>query len=99
MQVESGTGVSPVKSHARCAWHVKLHHYLGTQEFCSEGFRLCRLMCGRPLAFRRDCPFVWAMPNLFGRSPRFIVNWTGSAERFRTSGGRAAGVNQFLSNH
>jgi len=31
-----------------------------------------------------------------GRKPRFKVNWNGSAERFRTSGGRAAGVNHFL---
>src|ERR1041384_5932437 len=38
----------------------------------------------------------WATPNLLGRSPRFIVSRSGSAERFRTSGGIAAGVNHFL---
>jgi hypothetical protein len=38
----------------------------------------------------------WATPNLLGRSPKFIVSRNGSAERFRTSGGRAAGVNHFL---
>src|ERR1041385_7061215 len=38
----------------------------------------------------------WATPNCWGRSPRFIMNWNGSAERFRTSVGRAAAVNQFL---
>src|ERR1043166_2388462 len=37
-----------------------------------------------------------ATPNLLGRSPKFIVSRNGSAERFRTSGGRAAGVNHFL---
>ena len=31
----------------------------------------------------------WAMPNLLGRSPEFITNPNGSAERFRTSGGIA----------
>src|SRR5256885_9957724 len=35
----------------------------------------------------------WATPNLLGQSPKFIVSLSGSAEHFRTSGGRAAGVN------
>src|ERR1041384_4748544 len=38
----------------------------------------------------------WATPNLLGRSPKIIVSRNGSAERFRTSGGRAAGMNQSL---
>ena len=32
---------------------------------------------------------LWAMPNLLGRSPEFIMDRNGSAERFRTSGGIA----------
>ena len=34
--------------------------------------------------------------NLLGEAPKLIVNRNGSAERFRTSGGRAAGVNHVL---
>ena len=40
----------------------------------------------------------WATPSLSGRSPKFIVRWNGSAERFRTSGGRAAAASQFWGN-
>ena len=57
---------------------------------CPRSLRLCRLMCGRPLAFRQVRQFdFWAMPNLLGRSPEFIMKRNGSAERFRTSGGIA----------
>src|SRR5205823_13778285 len=38
----------------------------------------------------------WATPNLLGRSPKFIVHRNGSAQRFRTSDGRAANVNHFF---
>src|SRR5205807_4230110 len=38
----------------------------------------------------------WATPNLLGRSPKFIVHRNGSAQRFRTSGGRAANMNHFF---
>jgi hypothetical protein len=38
----------------------------------------------------------WATPNLSGRSPKFIMNRNGSAERFHTSSGKAAGVNHLL---
>ena len=35
-------------------------------------------------------------PICWGKAPKFKVNRNGSAQRFRTSGGRAAGVNHFL---
>jgi len=37
----------------------------------------------------------WATPKWLGRSPKFILNRNGSAERFRTSGGIAVDVNHF----
>src|SRR5688572_10833630 len=46
-------------------------------------------MCGRPLAFRQLRYQVWASPNLRGIAPRGY-GIDGRAERFRTSGGKAA---------
>jgi hypothetical protein len=44
-------------------------------------------MCGRPLGFRQLI-FDPGYAQLGGRAPKFIVIWNGSAERFRTSGGK-----------
>jgi hypothetical protein len=47
-------------------------------------------MCGKAFGLPASPPFgFWALPNLLGRSPKFITNRNGSAERFRTSGGIA----------
>jgi hypothetical protein len=53
-----------------------------------------RKACGLPA---KTVFSIWGYaPVLLGRSPKSVVNRNGSAERFRTSGGRAAVVNHFL---
>src|SRR6266566_1435464 len=71
--------------------------YAGANEVCRcararppKKSRLCRPMCGRPLAFRQ-VPHLnfWAMPSV-GAQPRIhCENLDGSAKRFRTSVGTA----------
>jgi len=53
--------------------------------------RLCRLMCGRPSAFRPSLAMKVGLRPPFGRSPA-NEQAHGSAQRFRTSGGKAAGL-------
>ena len=55
----------------------------GTSE--SES-RLCRLMCGRPAAFREHV-FWLGFAHRFGAQPRNVLTLIGKAEPFRTSGG------------
>jgi hypothetical protein len=51
--------------------------------------RLCRLMCGRPLAFREVRLKIPGCAHFSGVA-RVFCSTDGSAERFRTSDGRAA---------
>src|ERR1041385_1603730 len=69
---------------------LRSHDAFVFDTLCPKDVRLCRLMCGRPLALRQGFLLIWATPNSLGRSPEFIVKRNGSAKRFRTSGGRAA---------
>src|SRR5258706_16018643 len=52
--------------------------------------RLCRLMCGKSVTCRKRChPFRGFAPADRGKAP-LLSTVTGSAQHFRTSGGRAA---------
>src|SRR5213592_1959325 len=64
---------------------------------CPKSLRLCRLMCGRPLAFRQVSPLEFGLRPVLGAQPRIHYQKPdGSAERFRTSVGIASRVNDFL---
>ncbi len=53
--------------------------------------RLCRQMCGRPMAFRVGVHFLWGYaPNDWGVAPEIIQRNSGKSETCRTSSGKAA---------
>src|ERR1043166_718211 len=39
-------------------------------ELCPRSLRLCRLMCGRPLAFRQDCSLYLGYAQFVGAKPQ-----------------------------
>ena len=55
-----------------------------------RGCRFCRLMCGKPIAFRPERDLSEATPPLSRASS------IGKAEPFRTSGGRAAAYSYLI---
>jgi len=89
--IQEGVGVKAAQLNSRCAVNQTVGRSL---RFGARAARLCRLMCGRPLAFREACVrFRGYAPGRLkkGAEPlKKMEGASGKAEPYRTSSGRAA---------